>query len=554
MSKKLGIGITTYNRKDKLKKCIEKIKLNTSCDYDLVVADDGSTDDTISFLKEIGINYISGENKGIAWNKNRAIFSLLNFYKSDIIILIEDDCYPEEKNWQNDWMNAAKKWGHVNLAGDWFETNFVSGRGIPEDLIKSTATSGQCVAFSRESLLYVGYMDTRFKKYGNEHIEHSLRFIRAGYGGEQHTQTLFYLLKSPIFVAHDHTYYNEQSVINNRKIYEEIRNESVYRLPWRNENEMAEFRSEQHAPEDANTKLPLLRENCSKIVMLDFTKKIDTVSTKEDMNFKSDFDPKNKYAIFGMITNYGFDYIHRFLSTWLKNAAKSTELIIFCDAISANSLEDKRGQFGYKLIRMDNYLRLPFHPLSVRFLAFRDFLSIYRQNFEKVLLCDLRDLIFQAEFFDLVPPDKGVFSLEENIIGNEPINDNWLKDLYGTDVWNEIKGNPIACCGTTCGGTSAIISYLNYMCHFIINHSTDERNFDQGIHNYICWKKIISNFFPDYNHEIVRTVGFTPDKIITFDDSGVLFSGKKTPIVHQWDRCKKIAEWVYSNKITLPET
>jgi capsular polysaccharide biosynthesis protein len=244
MSKKLGIGITTYNRKDKLKKCIEKIKLNTGYDYDLVVADDGSTDDTISFLKEIGVNYVSGENKGIAWNKNRAMFSLLNFYKSDIIILIEDNCYPEENNWQNDWMIAAERFGHVNLFVDWIEQKFILyGEGTPQSPIKSLLTYNYCVVFTRESLCYVGYMDTRFKKYGEEHMEHTIRFLRAGYGGE-YPGICFYLIRSRFFVSKEDSYFDEESLSENKKIHESISSEPIYRMPWRGDCELDSFRSE----------------------------------------------------------------------------------------------------------------------------------------------------------------------------------------------------------------------------------------------------------------------------------------------------------------------
>jgi hypothetical protein len=80
------------------------------------------------------------------------MFSLLNFYKSDIIILIEDDCYPEEKNWQNDWMIAAERFGHVNLFVDWIEQKFILyGEGTPQSPIKSLLTYNYCVALHEKA-------------------------------------------------------------------------------------------------------------------------------------------------------------------------------------------------------------------------------------------------------------------------------------------------------------------------------------------------------------------------------------------------------------------
>jgi Glycosyltransferases involved in cell wall biogenesis len=68
---RLGIGITTYNRSRFLIKNIIKLYEMTSIDFVLIVADDGSTDETRELLEKNRVNYVTGENRGVAWNKNK---------------------------------------------------------------------------------------------------------------------------------------------------------------------------------------------------------------------------------------------------------------------------------------------------------------------------------------------------------------------------------------------------------------------------------------------------------------------------------------------------
>jgi hypothetical protein len=104
---------------------------------------------------------------GIAWNKNRALFFLHRILECDVIILIEDDSYPNNLDWQTDWIEAAQKWGHVNFAGSWFRERTLSGTGNIDS------------PFLSASLSVCGFMDSRFKSYGYAHAEHSSRLGRT---------------------------------------------------------------------------------------------------------------------------------------------------------------------------------------------------------------------------------------------------------------------------------------------------------------------------------------------------------------------------------------
>ena len=181
---RLGIGITTYNRRGILAGTIRRVRELTRHEpVHLVVADDGSQDGTQEALRKQGIPLVTGPNRGIAWNKNRALFLLSEMLRCDVVILLEDDATPTRFGWDSEWIDAAQRWGHVNYAGPWLQPHFVSGAGTPADPVLCSALTAQCAAFSREALAFGGYFDPRFQGYGHEHVEHTRRLARAGYGG-----------------------------------------------------------------------------------------------------------------------------------------------------------------------------------------------------------------------------------------------------------------------------------------------------------------------------------------------------------------------------------
>ena len=250
---KLGIGVTTFNRCRKLEMCVSRLQEFTSHPFHLAVADDGSTDQTASVCAQREILSVTGKNMGIAWNKNRALFFLHQILECDVIILIEDDCYPNESGWEREWMAGAEKWGHVNFAGKWFREKILSGRGRVESPFLSASLSGQCAAFSHRALSVCGYLDSRFKGYGYEHAEHSSRLVRAGFGGEMRMTERgepdphYYLLAADLTVLSDESYRNEESLAANWTTWTRMYGDPIYRQPWTTKDEFRQFRREMKA-------------------------------------------------------------------------------------------------------------------------------------------------------------------------------------------------------------------------------------------------------------------------------------------------------------------
>jgi len=249
MAPRLGIGIITYNRKDVLAETLARVRANTRDSYVLAVADDGSEDGTADLVRSQNVILVSGRNMGIAWNKNRALFYLSAIAGCDVVVLLEDDSFPTEPGWERDWTAATQSWGHANLAGEWFQDTYLRGTGTVEDPIFATGVSAQCSGFSRSALLYGGYFDSRFRGYGQEHVEHTRRLLRVGYGGsfediEGEVRPIFKLLKSAIKVTVPQTWSDAADRRRNWMLCRELLFDETPRMPWRDDAELNQFRVE----------------------------------------------------------------------------------------------------------------------------------------------------------------------------------------------------------------------------------------------------------------------------------------------------------------------
>ncbi|MDR3535884.1 MAG: glycosyltransferase [Acetobacteraceae bacterium] len=249
----VGIGVITYNRCDLLRQTIALIRAYTVHRHtSLAVADDGSTDGTLEMLHQIRAPYVTGPNAGIAWNKNRALFLLAEVARCDVVILLEDDTQPTRYGWDPPWIAAAARYGHVNIALDHFREQFIYGTGSVADPIGSKQISAQCAAFSREALCYAGYFDSRFKGYGHEHVEHSIRMARCGYGGQHEmvdgeSKLIFKLLRGDLAMRDAPSFNSHAESERNLALTNQLVGDQPYRAPWRDDDELARFRGEMQA-------------------------------------------------------------------------------------------------------------------------------------------------------------------------------------------------------------------------------------------------------------------------------------------------------------------
>lgn len=253
---KLGIGITTYKRPERMRLTVDAVRRHTITNHHLVITDDGSDDATPETLRALDCDFILGSHRGIAWNKNRALYYLKTIQACDVIILLEDDTFPIEDGWELPWLEAGLVLKHANFAlQDGTGQEILYGAGSTSDPFIASNVSGQCSVFHREILDAVGYMDPRFTGYGYEHAEHTQRIIETGFGGfasGEGEQRLYFpfLIQSPLCVTEIRTELPLEEIARSGEIWLQFRYDPIYRAAWRNDAERAVFLAEIHASRD----------------------------------------------------------------------------------------------------------------------------------------------------------------------------------------------------------------------------------------------------------------------------------------------------------------
>src|SRR5689334_10888013 len=86
---RLTVIIPTFNRASTLRKCLAALARQTcGADlYEVIVADDGSTDDTRAVAEEAGVRCLHQPNSGANAARNRAIAES----RGEILLFINDD-------------------------------------------------------------------------------------------------------------------------------------------------------------------------------------------------------------------------------------------------------------------------------------------------------------------------------------------------------------------------------------------------------------------------------------------------------------------------------
>jgi hypothetical protein len=232
---RFGIAITTFNRKDMLVRLVDALRRLTVAPFDLVVCDDGSSDGTGAAMAALGVKTIGVTNRGIAWNKNRGLYYLLNVKHCDVVLLLDDDIIPVNQGWEAAWIDAAWRYGHVNYALPAFRSSQVAGAGTDPPL--ASMVPGVALGFSRVALAQIGYFDLRFGRYGHEHSDMSFRAVRAGFGGirvqtGQAGITYLYVIDDGLEMLPAASSGTSEELERNNRLLSDISNDPVYRHAW----------------------------------------------------------------------------------------------------------------------------------------------------------------------------------------------------------------------------------------------------------------------------------------------------------------------------------
>lgn len=245
----LGLGLVTYKRQPFIKRLVERIRAFTESPYQLVVAEDGGGDGTTEWARANQVDLVTGDNKGVCWNKNRALFPLF-LRRCDPILLIEDDCFPNERGWEREWIEACSRWHHLAYAHPKIANWQIDGKGTAESPFRNPKATAQCTGVSLSSLDKVGFLDTRFQGYGVGHVEWTSRFRRIKKGYQEVIKPDGTSIRCNFYITgglvHEDgvTFRKRDSVERNKNLFQQIKRDPTFRLPWSSQQERTVFLNE----------------------------------------------------------------------------------------------------------------------------------------------------------------------------------------------------------------------------------------------------------------------------------------------------------------------
>jgi len=186
------------------------------------------------------------------------------------------------------------------------------------------------------------------------------------------------------------------------------------------------------------------------------------------------------------------------------------------------------------------------HAHCARHLYCRAYLTECGRFYERVMLADIRDVLFQNDPFAF-PISEGLNVFMEDpglTIGACPSNSAWIQHAFGAVVLKELFDKPIFCAGTIFGTPTAMLDYFDQVLRLYYARKT-HFSMEQASHNYVIHKqppKHLHRF--DNDAGPVLTMSHMDARQFRFNDQGLLVNsaGRVFNTLHQYDRHPELAQ------------
>lgn len=193
---RISVIVPTYNEGKTVRKCLEALRRQTFEDYEIVVVDGHSEDNTVEIAKKYADRVLHDEGKGAGAARNLAVRAV----DSEIVAFVDGDTMVPE-NWVETVDGILRKGvvgvgGPLSPEGGGFLDKLIFF--ICADLVRRISSalgfhqfSGANCAYSREAYLKAGGfredldmlddvdLSMRIKKFGKEKFEPKLRAITS---------------------------------------------------------------------------------------------------------------------------------------------------------------------------------------------------------------------------------------------------------------------------------------------------------------------------------------------------------------------------------------
>ena len=187
----LRIGILTFNGLHHTRRCITSLQAHTERPWTLLVRDNGSTDETASYLRALTDPrirvHLGAENLGVGGGRNWLMSELVPHMADDDLLVLCDNDIEMARGWEVPFVEAFRARPRLGVAGRWAFSMRVrpDGRDI---LAEHGADSGPvdtvqgCMFVVRGAAARdVGSFDEKLGRFWHEDDDYSVRALHAGW-------------------------------------------------------------------------------------------------------------------------------------------------------------------------------------------------------------------------------------------------------------------------------------------------------------------------------------------------------------------------------------
>lgn len=186
----VSIMLVTYNRLPLTQRMLESFFKGTDSNYRLIIVDNGSTDGTVDWLKELNPvgGYCQGyhthfneKNMGISIGRNQAML-IADQYKDPWLCTLDNDI-DLHSGWLTDCLDIVKT-NHkfaigLNMEGTDYPIKTMNGKQVQWKNAGNLGTA--CSLFHRKLHDAIGFFTTEFGLYGEEDADFFFRARQAGW-------------------------------------------------------------------------------------------------------------------------------------------------------------------------------------------------------------------------------------------------------------------------------------------------------------------------------------------------------------------------------------
>lgn len=172
---KISVVICTYNGARTIRDCFEALEKIDYPDYEVIVINDGSTDETETIAREFPFRLISTPNRGLSHARNTG----MHLATGEIVAYTDDDAYPDP-HWLTYLADMFLTTSHAGIGGPnlpppddgWIAECVANAPGGPIHVLLDDQTAehipGCNMAFRKTCLESIGGFDPQFRTAGDD--------------------------------------------------------------------------------------------------------------------------------------------------------------------------------------------------------------------------------------------------------------------------------------------------------------------------------------------------------------------------------------------------